>query len=225
MLPSLNPISSQRREKLSDHVYDALCEHIIEGQLKPGQRLREAVVANALGVSRTPVREAFARLERQRLLYQDTNGAYYIAEWDKKALWELATLRGALEGLAARLACERLKLENYDHLEMIIVQMQTALQRDDTERLVALDTQFHSYIWSNCGHELLILALEEMKAQILYYMYITRPTDELDYPNAHRQLLAALKSGNPDEAVEAIQAHILDTAERTIARLPQVTNE
>jgi DNA-binding GntR family transcriptional regulator len=218
ILDNLKPIQS-RRNVLSDYVYEALCQQIIEGKLIPNERLREAQVAKALGVSRTPVREAFAKLEHQYLLRKDTSGAYFIQQWDRKTLDEVATLRSVLEGLAIRLACRNLSPDDFDTLQDIILQMDSAHQRDDYDKLIALDIEFHSTIWARCGHNLLRQVLDDMKAQILYFMYTTRPGDEKDYPSTHRELLEILRAGDQTRASETIQAHIHTTAERAMARL------
>ncbi len=218
MLTNLSPIQT-RRNVLSDHVYDALCQHIIEGKLIPGERLREAQVAEALGVSRTPVREAFARLERQNLLRKEASGAYYVQEWDRKTLWEVATLRAVLEGLGIRLACQNFSEEDYAALEEVIAKMDAAFERGDTDRLIALDIEFHHQLWVRADHALLQQALEEMKAQVLYFMYYTRPGDEKDYPSSHRTLVNIMRSGDEAKASETIQEHIRTTAMRAIARL------
>lgn len=214
------PTITSRGQNLADFVYEALCKHIIEGKLPPGQRLRESEIADALGVSRTPVREAFARLERQSLLVKDANRAYFVAEWDNRMLWEVATLRSALEGLGISYACQNLGPEDFDYLEGVAVQMDSAIQRGDYERLIVLDITFHSYLWTKNGHRLLQLALEDMKAPILYFMYITRPGDEVDYPRDHRHLLEVLRKKDPELAAATIKAHVLETAERAITRLP-----
>lgn len=219
MVFDLPPITS-RGQKLSDFVYDALCQHIIKGKLPAGQRLRESETADALGVSRTPVREAFALLERQFLLDKDTNGAYFVARWDKEILWEVATLRGALEGLAIRHACKNLEPKNFDHLEGLAVQMDAAVDREDYEQLISLDIAFHSYLWAQANHKLLQQTLDDMKAQVLYFMWITRPGDEIDYPNDHRIVIDVLRTGDPDLAEQVIRRHIVETAERAITRLP-----
>lgn len=218
MFEQLTPIQA-RRNVLADHVYDSVCEHIIAGKLAPGERLREAQVAEALGVSRTPVREAFARLERQNLLTKEASGAYYVSRWDRQMLWEVATLRAALEGLGMRLACQHFSPEDYARLEEVIAQMDAAHQRGDDDRLIALDIAFHQILWARTGHSLLQQALEEMKAQVLYFMYNTRPGDEQDYPSSHRELVEIMKSGNTERASEVIQEHIHLTAERAIQRL------
>ncbi|MCJ7623289.1 MAG: GntR family transcriptional regulator [Anaerolineaceae bacterium] len=219
MFTNVNSNPKSRRVVLSDHVYEALCEQIIAGNLTPGQRLREAQIAQSLGVSRTPVREAFAKLEAQNLLHKDASGAYYILHWDEKTLWEVATLRGVLEGLAIQLACPGFTPEDYDILNGIIHQMEAAKRRKDSDRLIALDIAFHRHIWSRCGHSLLWQTLEDMKARILYFMYTTRPGDEADYPITHHELVNLLKENNQSKANKTIQKHIHLSAERAITRL------
>lgn len=213
------PAITAQKQKLSDSVYDVLCEHIVTGDLPPGQRLREARVAAALDVSRTPVREAFARLETQHLLARDATGAYLVASWDRQVLWEVATLRAALEGLAISLACTRLAPADFDYLESIILQMDGAYRRGDYPRLIDLDITFHSYIWAHTGHTLLTHQLEEMKAQVRYFMYLTLPGDEKDYAISHQQLLDVLRRADVDQAVATIREHTQSTAERAISRL------
>jgi DNA-binding GntR family transcriptional regulator len=131
----------------------------------------------------------------------------------------VATLRGALEGLVVRLAAARLTAEDADHLEGLITQMERALARGDYDRLIHLDIQFHSYVWSCTGHRLLQEALESMKPQVRYFMYVTRPGDEASYPHTHREVLSVLRSGDADRAEAVIREHTLTTAERAIARL------
>jgi DNA-binding GntR family transcriptional regulator len=218
----LSPIQT-KRSVLADHVYEAVCQHIIAGKLVPGERLREAQIAEALGVSRTPVREAFARLEHQNLLTKEASGAYYVRRWDQKSLWEVATLRAALEGLGIQLACANFSTEDYVRLEEIIRSMEIAHERGDDERLIALDIEFHSQLWAHYGHALLQQTLEEMKAQVLYFMYITRPGDEQYYPTSHHQLVEIMKSRNCELASQTIQEHIRLTAMRAIERLSKPT--
>ena len=215
---SLSPITKQGN-RTSDFVFEALCKSIVEGELKPGQRLREVEIAEALGVSRTPLREALLKIEQQHLLRHQTNGAYFIAEWDKKTLWELATLRGALEGLAISLAIKNINQEDYYFLETLIDNMDRLVKHKDYDKLILLDIQFHNYIWSRSGHSLLQEALEQLKPQIRYFMMITKLGDEESYPETHRQLINVLKQGDAIKATEAIQEHILETAAHLISQL------
>jgi DNA-binding GntR family transcriptional regulator len=213
------PAISAQKQKLSDSVYEVLGEYIVTGKLRPGQRLREAEVATALAVSRTPVREAFAKLEVQHLLERDSTGGYLVATWDERDLWEVATLRAALEGLAVSLACKRLTPADFDVLQGIILQMKGAYERGDGGRLIELDVMFHSYIWSHTGHRFLANQMEEMKTQMRYFMYLTLPGDEEDYARSHQELVDVLKEADANKALAAIRAHTQTTAERAISRL------
>jgi DNA-binding GntR family transcriptional regulator len=177
-------------------------------------------MAEALGVSRTPVREAFVRLKQQRLLSSDASGAYYVAEWDRQTLWEIATLRAALESLAFSLALQNLSQEDFHHLEGITRQM-GEMDADpanvDYKRMALFDFQFHTYIWSRTGHDLLVQALENIKPQAHYYMYLTRQAGQTDYAERHRTLIEFLKQGDRSKANEIMLDHILPIAEKTIA--------
>jgi len=209
-----------RPQRLSEHVYNSLSEAIVEGKLPPGERVRETQMAEALGVSRTPVREAFVRLKQQRLLSSDASGAYYVAEWDRQTLWEIATLRAALESLAFSLAPQNLSQEDFDHLEGIARQM-GEMDADpasgDYKRMALFDFQFHTYIWSRTGHDLLEQALENIKPQAHFYMFLTRQSGQTDYAEKHRILIKFLKGGDRSNANEILLDHILPVAEKTIA--------
>jgi DNA-binding GntR family transcriptional regulator len=215
---NLQPVEAVR-SRLSDSIFDSLCDAIVEGTLLPGERLPEAMLAETLEVSRMPVREALAKLERRRLVERDQTGTCRVARWDKVMLWEVATLRGALEGLVVKLAIPNLTSVDLDELEEIVGQMERAVARDDSDRLIQLDLRFHSRIWSCAGHRLLQDALEEMKPQVRYFMYVTRPGDEETYPGTHSEVIEVLRQGDAERAEAAIREHILTTAERAIVRL------
>jgi DNA-binding GntR family transcriptional regulator len=210
----------ERPQRLSEHVYNSLSEAIVEGKLPPGERLRETQMAEALGVSRTPVREAFVRLKQQRLLSSDASGGYYVAEWDRQTLWEIATLRAALEGLAFSLAPQNLSQEDYDHLEEITRQM-GEMDADpnslDYKRMAQYDFQFHTYIWTRTDHALLEQALENIKPQAHFYMFLTRQAGQTDYAERHRILIEFLKHGDRSQVNEIMLDHILASSEKAIA--------
>ncbi len=209
-----------RPQRLSEHVYDALSEAIVEGKLAPGERLRETQMAEALGVSRTPVREAFVRLKQQRLLSSDASGAYYVAEWDRQTLWEIATLRAALESLAFSLAPQNLSQEDFDHLEEITRQMgemDADPESSDYKRMAQFDFQFHTYIWTRTGHDLLEQALENIKPQAHFYMFLTRQAGQTDYAEKHRILIEFLKHGDRSQVNKIMLDHIIASSEKAIA--------
>ena len=219
MLSDLLP-TVDRPQRLSEHAYTALSEAIVEGKLPPGERLRETQMAEALGVSRTPVREAFVRLKQQRLLSSDASGAYYVAEWDKQTLWEIATLRAALESLAFSLAPQNLTQEDFNHLEEIIRkmgEMDADPESGDFKRMAQYDFQFHTYIWSRTGHALLGQALENIKPQAHFYMFLTRQAGQTDYAEKHSILVEFLKHGDRSQVNEIMLDHIIASSEKAIA--------
>lgn len=218
-LLDLSPIVAQPR-RLSDHVYKTLCDAIVDGKLSPGQRLTEAQVAEVLGVSRTPVRAALARLIQQRLLQTDVSSACFVAEWDRQTLREIATLRASLEGLAFGLAPHNLSQEDFDHLERIIRQMdevEAEPGQAKQDRLAVLDFQFHSCIWSRAGHKLLEQALENIEPQTRYFMHLTGQASVTHYGEEHRKLLALLRRDDRSKSHETLMKHILPNIEMSIA--------
>ena len=217
----LPPLPSLRleKQKLADAVYNVITDAIVSGKLLQGQRLREATVARELDVSRTPVREAFARLETEGLLERDPTGAYLVTTWDRSRLLELAIVRRTLECQAARSASRNLKAGDFDYLQSLVNRMEKAYRREEYPILVDLDLAFHSLLWEKSGLELLQDLLESIKTQIRFFMFLTLPGDEEEYGAMHQTLLDILREGNPDTISRAMRDHIIDTAEDSIANL------
>jgi DNA-binding GntR family transcriptional regulator len=188
-------------------VYCRIRDSIILGELSPGEKVVEEEVADILGVSRTPVRAAFERLKKENLLCRQNGGFTYVTGWDTATIWELITLRAALEGLALTLAARKLLQGDFDQLENIITQMEEATELDDYYQLYELDLQFHSFIWSHTGHKLLERYLDTLRTQIRYYMYIkgrksrTMATD-------HRKLVNLLRDRRYSEMSDVLLEHI-----------------
>jgi DNA-binding GntR family transcriptional regulator len=204
---------------LADEVADAIFNAILAGEFTCGQCLTAAEVAEWLGVSRTPVREAFVILHRRRLLDKDTSRSFVVAQWNKQDLLELAQLRAALEALVVELAIPKISIREIDILKSIVMQMESAFAHTDYDRLVTLDSQFHYTLWQIPGNTRLLQTLEDLKTQIRYFMHITRPGDEIDYVAMHRNLIEVLQSGDVERAKAEIAEHILSTARRMIARV------
>jgi DNA-binding GntR family transcriptional regulator len=204
---------------LVDQVADSIAKAILDGTFVGGQLLTASEIAEWLGVSRTPVREAFMLLHAKRLLDKDSSRSFVVATWNEDDLVELAQVRAALEALVMELVVPLITPYDIDYLESIVMQMESALSRGDTERLVDLDLQLHSSLWKIAGNSRLQQLLENLKVQVYYFMSVTRPADEMDYPASHRELISALQVGDVARAQEVIKEHIMSTAERSIARM------
>ena len=204
---------------LVEQVADAIAQAILDGVFVSEQRLTAAEIAEWLGVSRTPVREAFMLLHAKRLLEKDSSRSFVVARWDENDLIEIGQLRAALETLAVELAMPHVTPDDLDYMDSIIMQMEGALKRGDLQRLVDLDFSLHSSLWRIAGNSRLQQALEDLKVQVSFFMSVTRPGDEVDYPDSHRALIVALRAGDVGEAKEVIRSHIMSTVDRAIARM------
>lgn len=204
---------------LSEEVASSILDAIFDGKFTCGQHLIAAEVAEWLNVSRTPVREAFLILHRQRFLAKDTSRGFMVSEWSTKDLLEVAQLRAALETLSIELAAARISPADLEFLEFIVLQMDGALNCRDYARLVKLDLQFHHTLWLISNNSRLLQALEDLQVQVRYFMHITRIGDEYDYSSMHRGLISVLRAGDVEKAKAEIRDHILSSASRAVARL------
>jgi DNA-binding GntR family transcriptional regulator len=207
-LPSLTP------QQVPDVICSTIARAVLSGRLKAGERLRQAKVAEQLGVSQASVRHAFAQLERYGLVVTRPRKGVLVRAWTKDDLIELCTLRELLEGLAARLAATRLTTEAVGSLSQRVAEMRAALERTDYEALTESDLALHAEIWALAGHVRLKQVLQDMILQIRLFMILTRPLDLPDYADQHQLLLDALRSGDPETAEQEARKHVMRTVER-----------
>lgn len=214
------PLLEVRPKTLPEQVFEVLSDAILAGALKEGQRLPESELAGRMGISRAPVREALAELEKQGLAVHVPRKGKFVAEWSKEDLWEVATLRSVLEGLAAKFAHSNLEPADVHFLKDVIKRMETAEQEGDDEQLITLDLMFHSRIWECSRHKRLQRVLEGLKLQAKFFMIVTRPSDVVEYNELHLTLLEALLSQDADQAQQAAIKHVLDTALLALRGVP-----
>ena len=205
---------------LSDQVFNYLSRAILSGDLQAGDRLVETDLAETLGISRGPVREALVELERQGLAYSEVRRGTFVKPWTKDDLWEVATLRANLEALVAKLAVIYITDADLAFFERVVEDMEHAEQEDDIERLIDLDCAFHSRVIERCQHERLQQVLGNMHLQIRLFRLVTRATDYVSHPEMHRTLIDAFREGNPEHAYQATYAHIMESAEAALACIP-----
>jgi DNA-binding GntR family transcriptional regulator len=210
---------------LADGVVAAVLDGILNGKFTCDQPLFETEVADWLGVSRTPVREALKTLHRQRLLEKDPSRSFVVACWTKQDLKEVAELRTALETLNIELAVSKVLPRQLDTLESIVLQMKGALSRQDYRLLVQLDSEFHGALWQIPGNTRLLQALVDLRPQIRYFQHLTRIGDEHDYPATHSALVSVLRDGDVPQAKKELREHILSSAARAIARLDETQSD
>ena len=133
---------------LRDVVFNTLRQAILRGELKPGERLMEIQLANKLGVSRTPIREAIRKLELEGLVLMIPRKGAEVAEITEKNLRDVLEVRCALEELAVQLACDRKDEDGLKAKKEASAQYCKTLDRDDITRIAQADVAFHDIIYA-----------------------------------------------------------------------------
>ncbi|MBN1889537.1 MAG: GntR family transcriptional regulator [Thermoflexales bacterium] len=207
----LNGAAVLPRLVLSEQVKEIIIKAIMSGDLEPGQRVVESALAKQLGVSQAPVREAIRDLVLLGFLEAEPYKGTSVRSFTTAGLYEVYTVRAALESLAARLAASRLTEDELTALRKILADMIEAGKNRETDRMVGLDIEFHSTIVRMSGNKLLYQLL-----QTLRFGYWTIVTTRISSYNLeelaarHAELLEALETRDPERAAHAMQHHIED---------------
>jgi DNA-binding GntR family transcriptional regulator len=188
-------------------VYDALLELIINGSLEPGQHLVEGELAEHLGVSRQPIREALQRLQPEGWVdLVPGHGAFVHTPTSEEAA-QLLSVRSVLETYSARLAAENATREDVEQLWELQQQGLDAMADDDTKRLVTANSELHACITRISGNEVLAQLIAQVDRRVRwYYRPIARPRGK-DAWNEHARLIRAIAQGNADRAGDIMERH------------------
>jgi DNA-binding GntR family transcriptional regulator len=208
---------------LIDQVYARILEAITDRTLPPGQRIRQNELAEKLGVSRQPVSHALHLLHRQGLVAESGRRGFEVVELNPQRIRQLYEVRGAIDALAARLAAGRVKSDSTGRaqLEAALRAVRTIDSATPLARLIALDVDFHSAIYSLSGNP----AVEEMIAPHWPHMRRSMATvlAELDYRESawaeHETIAAHVLAGNAKAAEAAALAHAQTAGRMTEEKL------
>ena len=151
---------------LRDVVFNTLRRAILRGELKPGERLMEIQLANKLGVSRTPIREAIRKLELEGLVLMIPRRGAEVAEITEKNLRDVLEVRCALEELAVQLACDRMDAEGLVRLKEAAEKFREVLDSDDITQIAQADVLFHDVIYTATDNKRLIQLLNNLREQM-----------------------------------------------------------
>jgi DNA-binding GntR family transcriptional regulator len=156
---------------LTDRVYAALRDEIVGGRLQPGESIKEAEIASAMGVSRTPLREACARLASEHFLVRLPNRGYRVPTESPRDLLDLYPIMAALEVLAAETAFEKLGPAELASVRARNLELKAAIKRGDRRAMIEANNRFHQELAAPCGNDRLRTLLEDLRAQIGRFEY------------------------------------------------------
>ncbi|MDA0991520.1 MAG: GntR family transcriptional regulator [Verrucomicrobia bacterium] len=178
---------------------------ILDGTYKPGHRLRQAEIATSVGLSRTPVREAFRQLEAEGLISTDSNRRVVVAGLSWKELEELYFVRLLVEPVASRLGAERMDEDTLEQMRRILAQMEALKGPEKRPTLIRLDEEFHGLQYRASGQRRLCDLVAGLRASSERYIrafYTMWPHDEDENVAAERSLLEACEQRDGQRAEE-----------------------
>ena len=204
---------------LRDVVFNTLRQAIITGEFAPGERLMEIALANRLGVSRTPVREAIRKLELEGLVLMIPRKGAEVAKISEKSLRDVLEVRRSLEELAIELACQRMTDEEIDQLEQRQNAFKNAIHKGNAMNIAETDEAFHDVIYLGTGNDKLVQILNNLREQMYRYRleYIKDADKRQILMVEHEHILKALTLRHIQEAKMAVREHI-DNQEITILK-------
>lgn len=162
----------QNHRPLREIVYEELRMQILTGKIKPGTRMMEIELAQDMDVSRTPIREAIRKLEKEGLVVIKPRKGAYASEVSIKDMVDILEVRGTLEGLAASYAAERMTSKEKEELIDISKKFDEAVARGDMAEMISYDTKFHHLIVESSRNNHLIHMVEQLQELVLRFRYI-----------------------------------------------------
>lgn len=200
----------QNHKPLRDLVYEELRGLILTGGIKPGARMMEIEIADNMGVSRTPIREAIRKLEKEGLVTIEPRKGAYASEVSLKDMVDILEVRATLEGLAAKLAALRMTEEQKQILIQYSDAFNRAVENGDMAEMIANDTNFHHYIVQCCGNKYLLQMVEQLQELVLRFRYIYfkdfKRAEEM--PEEHKLIYNSILNGDEETANFAALNHI-----------------
>jgi DNA-binding GntR family transcriptional regulator len=218
---SLQPIEVASFSPVREAVFTRLRRAILSGDLPPGTRLVERELAEQLGVSRTPVREAFRRLEQEGLVGQYGRRNLIVRELSRDEVREILAIRAALEGLAAELAATHARPQHLRRFATLLDQMDEAAAKGDTTALGHLNEQFNATLYAAAGSRRLsdiLGSLREQAGQFAQRGYGV-PGRAAEAVREHRRIVEAIAARDPERAAREARDHVRRSESNLLAGL------
>ena len=200
---------------LRDVVFHTLRDAILKGELAPGERLMEIHLANNLGVSRTPIREAIRMLEKEGLAVTIPRRGAQVARMTEKDLEDVLEIRDALDALAVTNACGRMTEEDFRELRDAMDDFAAATRTRDVREIVEADEAFHNAIYKAAKNSKLDAIIQNLKEQMYRYRY-EYVKDNADFSrlvSEHERILEGLKNKDEVYVREIMHTHLKNQIE------------
>ncbi len=206
---------------LRDVVFKTLRKAILTGELKPGERLMEIHLANRMGVSRTPIREAIRMLELEGLVTMIPRRGAEVSQITFKGLEDVLEVRGALDRLAIELACDRISPQQLSDLKDAMLHFEKSIKTKNEKKIAKADVEFHDIIVEAGGNEKLAQMVYNLSEQVYRYRYECLKDASLheELIAEHRKMYESIEKKDKIRAAEAVRLHIEKQKESIIRNL------
>lgn len=204
---------------LRDVVFNTLRQAILKGELKPGERLMEIALAEKLGVSRTPIREAIRKLELEGLVTMVPRRGAHVANITEKDLNDVLEVRIGLENMAIDKACALMKKEAFDELKSAAEHFSQILEEGDLTKLAEADVEFHEIIYKASDNRRLLQLLNNLREQIYRYRieYLKEESTRAILVKEHGDIYMAIRARDAQRA-KAITFNHIENQRQAIIR-------
>lgn len=208
------------RFSLRGKVFHKIREDILNGRYKPQEELRENTIGKELGVSRTPVREALRQLELEGLVTIIPNKGAYVNGITYQDVEDIYQMRARLEGLCARMACERITREQLDEMEELILLSQFHEKKGHFTQLMELDSRFHEILFEASQSKMLEQHLKKLHqyVQRVRQFSLERGHRAEKSTEEHERIMQAIREKDQERADELATQHILNAIDNIRSR-------
>jgi DNA-binding GntR family transcriptional regulator len=217
----------KKHQTLREQIVSTLRESIIRGDLSPGQKITEPELAEKLGISRTPIREAFRQLESEGFLTVMPRRGAVVSSATRKEIEDFYELKSLLEGYASRIAARKISEKDIARLNRINDQLEALAQKGDVEAFFKKNNEFHNAFISLCGNEKLLDIWSNLVRRFVKFRIqaLSVPGRLMDSVDQHRNIIDALskKDGCLSECM--VHKHSLVSGEDMVEEVKKLIKE
>lgn len=224
MAGKLSKVNLNDYKPLREVIFNTLREAIIVGELKPGERLMEVQLAEKMGVSRTPVREAIRKLELEGLVDMVPRKGAHVASLSVKDIMDVLEVRASLDGLATALSASRITEEELKDLKHVYTQFVNYAEKENLQGAIKKDVEFHEIIYRSSRNEKLIQIVNNLREQVHRFrvIYLKDYSSSKELIKEHADIYEAILSRDAELAEKVASRHIRNQEEAILKALKKM---
>lgn len=213
------------QKPIHEKIYGILKNAILNGDIRPGERLLQEDLANKFGVSRMPIRDALRLLETDKLIINTINKGATVVDFSSDELKDTFFVRSILEREAVKLAACNISDADIEELENLFVLMDNSIKMKDFSKLAKLNYEFHSVLYKKVSSKRLFEIIKILWDNFPRYAMLSTEQEALQSQEAHHKIIFALKNKDYENASTIMEKHILDAGTAYAARGKKVKEE